>query len=420
MNRAVLLVLLLTVIVAGCLGQAENVRPSTTSSSSTFTPPGTKYDVLEEGQEDPVVEGINAFAIDLYHKLAEEYGNVFFSPYSVETALAMTYEGVRGSTREEMGKVLHLPPENDTRWTGFRYLLLSLGTPGGSPYVLKTANALWVQRDYPINEKYLWVTRGFYMGEVEKVDFMNDPEGAAREINGWVENQTNGRIKDIVSRLSPATKLVITNAIYFRGNWSSRFKVSETKNGTFYSPSGPVTVPMMHQTGKFPYFENNELQALELPYEGGRLDMLIILPRRGRFDEVEASLSLGPIEGILNGTVEESVEVTLPKFRFEKEYHLKDTLMEMGMRNAFTLPDFSGISSGGGLVISDVIHKTFISVAENGTEAAAATAVIMTLAATVEPEDTKVFRADHPFIFLIYDRETGAILFMGRVVDPRE
>lgn len=221
------------------------------------------------------------------------------------------------------------------------------------------------------------------MGEVEKVDFMNDPEGAAREINGWVENQTNGRIKDIVLRLTPSTKLVITNAIYFRGNWSSRFKVSETKNGTFYSPSGPVTVPMMHQTGKFPYFENNELQALKLPYEGGRLGMLIILPRRRRFDEVEASLSLGLIEGILNDKVKESVEITLPKFRFEKEYHLKDTLMEIGMRSAFTLTDFSGISSGGGLVISDIIHKIFISVAENGTEAAAATAVIMTLAATV-------------------------------------
>lgn len=221
------------------------------------------------------------------------------------------------------------------------------------------------------------------MGEVEKIDFMNDPEGAAREINGWVENQTNGRIKDIVLRLTPSTKLVITNAIYFRGNWSSRFKVSETKNRTFYSPSGPVTVPMMHQTGKFPYFENNELQALKLPYEGGRLGMLIILPRRRRFDEVEASLSLGLIEGILNGTVKESVEITLPKFRFEKEYHLKDTLMEIGMRSAFTLTDFSGISSGGGLVISDIIHKIFISVAENGTEAAAATAVIMTLAATV-------------------------------------
>lgn len=151
--------MLLTVIVAGCLGQAENVRPSTTSSSSTFTPPGTKYDMLEEGHKDLVVEGINTFASDLHHKLAEEDDNVFFSPYSVETALAMTYEGARGGTREERGKVLHLPPENDTRWTGFRYLLLSLETPCGSPYVLKTANALWVQRDYPINEKYLWVTR---------------------------------------------------------------------------------------------------------------------------------------------------------------------------------------------------------------------------------------------------------------------
>ncbi len=420
MRRLVLLALLLTVIVGGCLGQVENGKPTTTSDSSTFTPPGTKYDVLKEGQEAPIVEAMNVFAVDLYRELAKKNTNAFFSPYSVETALAMAYEGASGVTREEMRKVLHLPSENDTRWTGFRYLLLSLKTSNSS-YVLRTANALWVQRNYPIDEKYLWIIRTFYLGRVDKVDFRKDPEESAREINNWVENQTNGRIKDLVSKPSPDTRLIITNAIYFRANWSSRFEASETKNGTFHSPSGPVTVPMMHQTGKFPYFENDELQALVMPYEGGRLGMLIILPKEGKFDEVEKELSAGFIEEIMNGTAEESVKVTLPKFRLEEEYHLKDALMEMGMGSAFTMPDFSGISPEGNLVISDVVHKTFISVAENGTEAAAATAVILTAAsAPGEKPKYKVFKADHPFLFFIIDRKTGAILFMGRLVNPGE
>ena len=415
MRRLVLLVLFLTVIVGGCLGQAEN---SKTPSSSSLTPQDTKHDVLKEGQEKAVVEGINAFAIDLYMELAKENDNLFFSPYSVGTALAMAYEGATGVTREDMGKVLHLPDDNETMWTGFKHLVFSLQTANGSPYVLRTANALWVQRGYPINEGYLKIIREFYLGEVGEVDFVKDPNGAAREINGWVEERTNGRIRDIVSKPSGDTRLIITNAVYFRANWSSRFD-GGTWNGTFHSPKGPVTVPMMHQTGKFPYFENDELQALELPYKGGRLGMLIILPEEGKFDEVEKELSTGFIWEIMNGTTKESVKVTPPKFRLEETYRLRNTLMEMGMEKAFTVPDFSGISPKGELAISDVVHKTFLSVAENGTEAAAATAVTITLAAA-PAENLKVFNANRPFIFLIYDRETGAVLFMGRLVNPGE
>jgi len=177
---------------------------------------------------------------------------------------------------------------------------------------------------------------------------------------------------------------------------------------------------MMHQTGRFPYFENDELQALELPYEGGRLSMLIILPKEGKFNEVEKEMSAEAIGEIMNGTEETWVEVSLPKFSLEETYRLRKTLVSMGMGSAFTLPDFSGISPKGGLTISDVVHKTFISVAENGTEAAAATAVTITLAAAPGQEKLKVFNADHPFIFLIYDRKTGAMLFMGRLMNPGE
>ncbi|WP_048152193.1 serpin family protein [Palaeococcus ferrophilus] len=416
MRRAVLFALILIVLIGGCLG-GDGGTP-TSSPEPQFTPPMTKYDVLEEGQEKPVVKALNAFAFDLYRELAKDDDNVFFSPYSIEVALAMAYEGARGETAEGMGSVLHLPLDEDTRWTGFRYLVLSLKSPEGSPFILRSANALWVQEGYPLREKYLWVVREFYLGEVRKVNFQGDPEGAAKEINEWVENQTNGRIRDIVGRLTPDTRLILTNAIYFKANWSSRFEAINTRNETFYAPNETVIVPMMHQTGRFPYFENDDIQALELPYEGERLSMLIILPRKGKFELVEDSLKAGLIESALKSMKPESVEVIIPKFQFEKTYRLRDVLMDMGMERAFTNADFSGISDGP-LAISQVVHKSFISVAENGTEAAAATAVTMTLSAPVEKEEPKIFRADHPFIFVIYDRTTGAMLFMGRLMNPK-
>ncbi|MCO6040280.1 serpin family protein [Thermococcus alcaliphilus] len=424
MRRMVLPIIVLLVLISGCLGDVR--YPHSTSSPvvshSTephFTPPMTKYDVLKEGQEDPIVEAVNSFAFDLYKELAKDEGNLFFSPFSIETALAMAYEGASGKTAEEMERVLYLPEDNDTRWVGFRYLILSLKSPEGSSFILRSANALWVQRDHPISEKYLWVVGEFYLGEAREVDFQGDPQGAAKEINAWVENQTSGRIRNIVSDLSPMRRLVITNAIYFKANWSSRFEASNTRNETFHAPNETVIVPMMHQTGRFPYFENDDLQALELPYEGERLSMLIILPRKGKFEKVEGNLSVQFVENILENMHEEKVKVALPKFRFEASYKLRDVLMDMGMKSAFLVPDFEGISNDGNLAISEVIHKSFISVAENGTEAAAATAVTLTLAAPSGVEKPKVFKADHPFIFLIYDRESDTILFMGRLANPK-
>lgn len=274
--------------------------------------------------------------------------------------------------------------------------------------------------DISLREEYLGIVKEFYLGEAKEVDFQGNPAEAAREINEWVEEQTNGRIKDIVSGLSPLTRLVITNAVYFKANWSSRFRASDTRNETFHAPNGTVIVPMMHQTGEFPYFENDDLQALELPYEGERLGMLIILPKEGKFEKVEGNLSAGSIENILKNMREEKVKVALPKFRFEASYKLRDVLMDMGMKRAFLVPDFSGISNGENLAIEDVVHKSFISVAENGTEAAAATAVTLTMNAPMQEKEPKIFKADHPFIFFIYDRETGTILFMGRMMNPKD
>ncbi|ACS33111.1 serpin family protein [Thermococcus gammatolerans] len=414
--RWVVPLLILIVLVSGCVSDVDNARFESSSSSSTQE---TTPNAGNSEWKNPVVGGMNSFAIELYKKLGENNGNVFFSPYSIETALTIAYEGARGATRDEMGNVLQLPGDNETRWKGFRGLILSLESNESSPFVLRSANALWVQSGYPVREDYLRIAKEYYLANASDLDFQGNPEGAADVINDWVKNRTGGRIRDIISRLSPDTRLVITNAVYFKANWSSRFEAVNTKNETFYSPSGPVVVQMMHQTAKFLYFENDDLQAVELPYEGNRLGMLVILPREGRFEEVERQLNAEMISEIVANMTDEMVAVSIPKFKLEEDYHLKEVLMEMGVKRAFTRPDFAGISELEDLVISDVIHKTYISVAEKGTEAAAATAVIMTLAAPPE-NNLKVFRADRPFIFFIHDRETGAILFMGRLMNPKE
>ncbi|NJE11103.1 serpin family protein [Thermococcus sp. MAR1] len=419
--RYVLAALIIFMVLAtGCIANNEETSTvSPNSLSKTFTPPMTKYDVSKEGQERPVVEGLNAFTFAMYRELSAEGGNLFFSPYSVYTALAMVYEGANGSTREEMGNILNLPGDDETRWTGFRYLILSLN-PSNGPYILSTANALWVQEDYPVDERYLWIIREFYMGEVRSVDFKEDPEGAKRIINGWVENKTNERIKNLVGGLTPDTRLIITNAVYFKANWSSRFDPSETRNGTFRTPGGTLVVPMMHGRGTFNYTENDELQALEMPYEGKRLSMMIILPRDNSPTGIEGKLTPEFIRELRGSMKPEPVDVSIPKFRFEASYSLKMPLIDMGMVTAFSRgADFSGITDAKGLFIDDVIHKTFISVAENGTEAAAATAVVVLESGPPGEESYKVFKADHPFLFLIVDRRTGVVLFMGRLMDPR-
>jgi len=319
-----------------------------------------------------------------------------------------------------MMSVLHLPENDSLRRSEFRTLLLE--TKDLSGIELNIANALWVQWDYPIRESYVSVIRRYYLGDVREVDFKSDPTGAERLINGWVENETNGKIKNLMSNLNPDIRLIITNAVYFKANWSLRFNPSETHNDTFTLSSGErIMVPMMTRLGKFNYTETDEFQAIEMPYADSNFSMVIILPKKkDGLKEIEHELSPKFLSTILSSFKKEEVEVTIPKFKFEGDYSLGKTLQIMGMREAFTdRADFSGISEKP-LAISDVVHKTFISVAENGTEAAAATAVLMTVAAApgTNPE-YKVFKADHPFLFLIVDRNTGLVLFIGRLVDPR-
>ncbi|NJE05637.1 serpin family protein [Thermococcus sp. M36] len=428
MRRLLALALVFVVIASGCIAGGGNGTSTVPQNppSGTPTPPMTKNDVLDPTQTEEagdVVGASNLFGIELYRELSKGNGNLFISPFSVFTAMAMAYEGARGETAEEMGSVLHLPENETLRREAFRTLLLDAGRPSGIE--LRIANALWVQKDYPVREDYLDTIRRYYLGEVRELDFRGDSKGAERTINEWAEETTNGRIKNLVSGLTPDTRLIITNTVYFKANWTLRFSPDATHNGTFTLPSGErVTVPMMNRVGKFNYAETDELQALEMPYEGSRFSnfsMVIILPKKtDGLGKIEEKLSPRFLKGLLGSLKPEEVDVTVPKFRFEGEYQLGGTLRGMGMRKAFTdRADFSGISEEP-IAISEVVHKTFISVAENGTEATAATAVIFTaVSAPVETPEYKVFRADHPFLFLIVDRDSGLVLFIGRLVDPR-
>ena len=419
-SSVVVLLVALILLTGGCIGTGNTGTQTPTGSERSSGAVITDTGGLTPPELEKTAIASNDFAFDLYRELSGEEDNLFFSPYSIFVALSMVYEGANGKTAEGMESVLHVPSENLTRREGMRELILSVDKPASDAYVLRTANAVWIQRGYPVKEAYISILKGFYLSEVRAVDFKNDPRGAEKRINRWAEEQTSGRIRELVSGLSPLTRLVIVNAVYFKANWSSRFNPHNTRNGTFYTPNGSITTPMMQQEGHFRYTEGEHFQAIELPYEGDRLSMVIILPERGHLKEIEGRLSPGLVKGIVEGMKGENVKVIIPKFKFHKSYLLRDVLVEMGMGRAFSNDaDFSGISDKP-LAISQVIHKTFISVAENGTEAAAATAVVMTAAAAPGGEQRyKVFNADHPFLFFIIDRENGVILFMGRLVNPR-
>jgi len=423
LSVAVLLIAII-VLVSGC---TSNTAPGTTTSP--YAASQQNAPVKEEGvQETPaepqsIVTSNNMFSVELYKELSQSSPgkNLLFSPVSIFTALSMTYEGARGQTEVEMRKVLHLPENASLRWNAFRNMLTGLEEPSSGETV-RIADALWIQQGFPIREGYLDIVKKYYLGNVTALDFRNNPMGAVARINRWVYQQTDGKIQNLIGGLTPATRMVITNTVYFNANWTHRFNPADTHNGTFFEPSGGhVIVPMMHETGRFNYTETDELQAIELPYGDGKFSMVIILPRSKNLTGVESKLSPEFLSNITSSMKPQNVSVTLPKFRFEAKYHLKNPLIRMGMGDAFNpKADFSGISPNDQLNINDVIHKTFISVGENGTEAAAATAVIITAGcAPGEQPEYKVFKADHPFLFLIVDRNSGLILFIGRLENPR-
>jgi len=372
-----------------------------------------------------LVEGNTAFALDLYHQLKSQPGNLFFSPYSISTALAMTYAGARGDTEKQMGRVLHFDMSQERVHSAFGELQRQLGEAGKQEGIeLNIANALWGQEGHPFLPGFLNSARGQYRANVNQVDFKTGAEAARGEINRWVEQQTKDKIKDLLppGSLSPATRLVLANAIYFKGLWAKPYAKTETSTQPFHlSSSQEVQVPLMHHFDEVRYTGNAEFQSIELPYKGGELSMVILLPRQvDACDALENRLSPAFLSKSLDQMRRQKVEIFLPRFKLESSFELNSALAKMGMPEAFgPQADFSGMDGTRDLFISDVFHKAWGEVNEEGTEAAAATGVAMALTAVRKPPPPPpVFRADHPFVFFIRDTRSGSILFLGRLAEP--
>src|ERR1017187_9286768 len=402
-------------LLIACLVVPQAVCAAQTSPSAT-------------ADQAAVVEGNNAFAVALYGQLRSQDGNLFFSPESVSTALAMTYAGARGDTASEMAKTLHftLPPERLHPAMG---ALLSNLNAAHNGYQLRVADALWAQRDYVFRDDFLKLTKSDYGAGFNQVDFKGATEEERLTINQWIEQKTDNKIKELLQPgvLDSLTKMVLTNAIYFKGDWRTPFHKAYTEDDDFHlSPARNVKAPLMHLREGFDYFDGGTFQALAIPYESGDLSMIVFLPKDiGGLPALEESLTASHMKQWLDQLqwVPEVI-LTLPKFQMTRQFKLQDTLGAMGMPRAFdaSAADFSGMTGNRELFISAVIHKAFIDVNEKGTEAAAATAVVKEKATAMPPRFKQppppVFRADHPFVFLIRDNRSGGILFMGRVTDP--
>ncbi len=382
------------------------------------------------GQSDlaALVEGNNAFALDLYQTLGEDEGNLFYSPYSISLALSMAYAGARGETEEQMADILHFSLDQSRLHPSFKELAAEMNSRGEGAegkddegFRLNIVNDIWGQKDYEFLAQFLDLLAENYGAELKELDFVGAPEESRVTINDWISQQTEGRIEDLIppGGVNSLTRLILTNAIYFNAAWQFPFEEEVTDDGIFYLLDGSeVSVPMMKHGEQFKYAEDDGYQAVELPYDGGELSMLILLPELDQFEQFQSQLDTGMLDEIIENLKSEDVILTMPKFEFDSSFGLKDALAAMGMANAFSsTADFSGMTGKRDLWISDVIHQAFVSVDEAGTEAAAATAVIIVTSAPGQPEWVEV-TIDSPFIFLIRDIETGAILFIGRTSNP--
>ena len=370
-------------------------------------------------------EAVNVFGFNMFKQLNEENdGNIFFSPYSIFTALAMTYEGARNKTADEMSSVLNVEQNNESLHNYMKSLYEYLNKENDD-YNISTANALWVNENFKLLEDYLKIIKDYYGGDATEVDYGN-PQEAAGIINQWVESNTNGLIKDLITEgvISPLTRLILTNAIYFKGTWKVQFDPDNTTDRDFEISSGNrvevSTMNLIETEDIFNYTETNTLQILELPYTSNDLSMIILLPKNNDLSNIIDSVDNDKLSGWKESMVEKSLDIYLPKFEIETKYSLKETLKQLGMMDPFTTAaDFSGITGGKDLFISNVIHKAFVEINEEGTEAAAATAVIMDLTSVNGGGSSRiVFDCDHPFMYLIQHKETGTILFMGSINDP--
>jgi serpin B len=373
----------------------------------------------ENAARTAFVDDNTAFALDLYQQLRSEPGNLFFSPYSVSTALAMTYAGARGQTEKQMAKALHFAQPQEKLHPAFAELHSGLNAAQKSNAVqLFVANSLWPAKGLALKRDFLGLMEKHYATRLTPLDF-GQTETARQTINRWVEDQTRDKIKELIKPdiLSPLTVLVLANAIYFKGDWATPFKPEQTRDLPFHlSKKEKVNVPMMFEKQlRCASYADAEVQMVELPYKGDRFSMVLLLPRQvDGLAELERGLAAPKLKKWLDGLRNESsLEVWLPKFKVTSEFGLADKLNALGMVDAFgDAADFTGMFEKRGPRISAVVHKAFVEVNEQGTEAAAATAVVVFTSARLP------FRADHPFLFLIRDKSTDCVLFLGRIVNP--
>jgi len=420
-------------MAAGCGGSVQS--PDTTGASAQTL----RSDLPRDLTPDPsatdlagLVEGNHRFALAVYHSTLSESegGNVLISPLSIRMAFAMAYAGARGRTETEMADVLCFDLGQAALHNAMNALDLALqarndpgADPTEGPVELHIANAFWGRVGYPFRAEYLDLLAVHYGSGIETLDFARAPDPCRLIINAWVAQKTRDRILDLLppGSIDPLTVAVITNAVYFKAPWAAPFDEEMTTRGDFHRLDGRTTAPlMMHGVSPVGYAEDGDVQAVELPYRGEELSMVVILPGSGRFEAFESGLGAERLSEVLDALRVERVAVTLPTFTFESTFGLKDKMSAMGMPTAFTgSADFSRMVDGGGIYMDEAYHKTFIGVDEKGTEAAAATAIVFR-ETSWNPHADYAFTADRPFMFLIRDRLTGVILFVGRVMDPSE
>jgi len=405
--------------------------------------PGTsKFQVLESDRPraeigdvtgsdiERLADGNTQFAFDIYQQIQSQPGNLFYSPYSISSALAMTYAGAEGSTAEEMAATLRFILDQENLHPAFNALdqkldsLAEIEVPQdqGDPFQLNIANAIWGQKDFHFESDFLDLLAENYGAGLRLLDYVSQPEKSRLAINEWVSDETKEKIQDLIPQggIDSDTRLVLSNAIYFKATWLKPFNENLTEEGMFYGLEGEEILAQMMKTGQdasFRYLKEDGYQVVELPYIGNQVSMLVVVPDQGKFEGYEAQFSIEELNHIVDSLNYSPLELTFPKFEFETEISLASTLATMGMPTAFSdAADFSGMTGAKDLFISDVFHKAFVSVDEEGTEAAAATAVVMSL--TSMPESPIELTVDRPFLFLIREHETGTVLFMGRVVNP--
>ena len=401
------------------------------SSSESTEPPMIKSDLARNTTPNvttsdvaTLVAGNAEFAADLYKIAAEDEGNLFMSPHSISTALAMTYAGANGDTATQIADAFHFTQPPATLHGSLNALDLALasraqaGSSQTIPFKLRTANSIWGQDGFAILAPFLDTLAVNYGAGLHVLDFQGDTEGSRQTINGWVEGQTNNKIKELLPEgvVQPSTKLVLTNAIYFSAAWSEPFEASDTQDRAFNVAGGQVMVPTLYQTASMNYGEGANYKAVEIPYDGDNLSMVVVVP--DDLTTFEQNLTGATFADVTSTVTHHSVQLYLPKFKFEAPLPLKPALQRLGMEDAFLdgLADFSAIDGTRDLVITEVLHKGFVAIDENGTEAAAATAVV--IGPTSVPQQATM-KVDRPFLFFIRDIPTGAILFVGRVTDPR-